>query len=329
MKILYAANNSFGSFLQMKRILPFLNKHDVRIAGFKKYLFNISADYTLEALDALNKNKLIAKKCVRKYIDEIDSFGPDLIINDLHYYTSLAASELNIKYWIVNSTLLYKAIPKDIRSKLKINATYGHAVGNDSDYNKFQIKNAERVFVYSYLCDVPMAPIIDDPDRYEWVRPYTAPYSGPGYVRGVSGTPDHERFVVALNRTNKPLVRWFGALKDVNLYSMNDYEKYKDIQHRNLFSDKYSEDLSTALLVINRGETSLVADAFYNKKYVLIYPNYNNIDTIINSYFVSHFNIGEKIQTRNTFEQINTLESDKLKISLFINNNVKFLHEYL
>lgn len=328
MKILYAANNSFGSFLQLKRFLRAAGpshdrKYEIRIAAYNASLNGINADYTLDSLhDFYGKNKSASatRKSVNDYLKEIETYAPDLIINDFDFTTSFVASELNIPYWIVSSNILYNAFGKQEREQLKFGRHYRSLIYQNSSgkFHDYQLTNADRRMVYSYLGDISMRPTLRA--GFEWVRPY--------YVRPQPRN-NESKFVAALSYTDKALVAYLDKLEDVSLYSLNDYEKYENIQHRNLFDDQYGIDVSNCYLYFSRGQTSLISDAFYNEKFSLIYPDTNDIDTLINSYVCDVFNTGEKIYTRKSFEQINDLIARELEIRLSIDPSIRFLHQHI
>ena len=78
----------------------------------------------------------------------------------------------------------------------------------------------------------------------------------------------------------------------------------------------YSDLLNNCDTFINDGNSSFLSDAFYNQKYCLMYPNYNDIESIINCYINQYYNLGSM-----------DISSAPQKIEINIDNNIKFIAE--
>lgn len=296
--------------------------YEVRVAGFQGDLHDIDADYTLDSLlDFYGKSasKPVTGKNFQRYLDEIDTYKPDLILSDLEFFTTYAANELQIPYWIVSSFAIYFALTKQFKDSLGVSKHYRSILFDNKNFHRyqFQLNNADQRFIYHFLCDAPTPPeLMND---CHWVRPYFV----------TSDLKIEPRFVAALSSTDKPFVKMISKMVPNRYYSNTSYENLHNNSHLDLSSPLYASDVKNALMLFSSGETSILADAAYNGKRSLIYPDYKSKESIVNSRLVEFFDLGEKIYTRKNFEQIYSLVSKDLSIKLNPDKNVKFLHEYI
>lgn len=171
MRILYAAGNREGSYQQLKRYLPLFNKseHQFQIAGFKKSLKELSADYCLDALlnFRYHQESILFNGNFPYYQKEILKFKPDLIISDLEIYTSLIAIDNNIPLWQVSPALIYYGtvekfgIRKYNKKLIKARPTH--------KYIKTILSNSKKKLIVSHLSDIENGP--DLLPGFEWCRP--------------------------------------------------------------------------------------------------------------------------------------------------------------
>jgi hypothetical protein len=175
-RILYAAGNREGSYYQLERYLPLFkgSGHAFQIAGYKKSLRNLNADYCLDALlNFANPNGPVSfNGNFSYYTREIEKFNPNLIISDLEIYTSLYAIEKSIPLWQVSPTMLYYALPKSIKEHCKINSFNLKLISGDRTKDRdiqYILNNSQRRMVLSHLCDIEKSPQLLY--GYEWIRP--------------------------------------------------------------------------------------------------------------------------------------------------------------
>lgn len=176
MRIFYAADNREGSYYQLLRYLPFLRskKNTTKIAGFKKSLKNLNADYCLDALlDFRNPNgNLSFNGNFSLFSREINKFKPDLIISDFEIYSSILGIDKGIKVWQCSPVLLYYAIDDNLKRDIGIHKYNYSLISKDRikyDYIKNIIKNSDKKIVLSHLCDLENKPKLLD--SFEWCRP--------------------------------------------------------------------------------------------------------------------------------------------------------------
>ena len=315
MKVLYAASPGYDSYLQLSRFLQHSRNcpYEVRVAGYRDGLLNCTADYTLDSLLGFyGRLKDKSKFKTDRYLQEVQAYDPDLIISDFDYYTSYVAAELAIPLWIVSSFATFSALPFDQKNDLKIYRQYKQLFVNKQklDNHTFQIQSADARFAYSFLGDVEGAPTLEK-DFY-WVRPY--------HVQ--SDVKSESRFVASLSHTDKQFINYFQNLNP-KIYAETDYEGYLP------FDRQYDVDVVNSYMTFSRGETSFIADAFYNNKYTLVYPNYYSRKSIINSRLIERYGIGENLYTRKNYEQFNALAGKDLTIRRALNPDTKYLHQYI
>ena len=93
----------------------------------------------------------------------------------------------------------------------------------------------------------------------------------------------------------------------------------KDIKNH----DEYTCNLHNSNLFICEGQTSFLADAFYNGKFSLIMTNYNDIECVINSVVSERFGYSKMIYEDS--KDIDEYFSESVTVNY--NENIKLLHE--
>ncbi len=176
MRILYVAGNREGSYEQLRRYLPLFREssHQFKIAGYKRSLRDLNADYCLDALlNFTNPNGSISfNGNFAYYGKEISKFNPDIIISDFDIYTSIYAIDRNIPLWQVSPALLYYALPDKEKRAIGIHKYNSNIISGDRarhQHIKNILNNSERKLVISHLCDIENPPELSV--GYEWCRP--------------------------------------------------------------------------------------------------------------------------------------------------------------
>jgi hypothetical protein len=316
MKILYAANDSVSSYLQLKRFLSAAPPNtEIRVSGYRRSLREINADYCLDAIIQNDDNH------VNYYIEEVKIYSPDLIISDMDFLTSFAAVECGIPFWVVSSSMLYEAVDDIYRREAIPLYKYYRAIFKEKRETvkiNYQIHNAERKLVYSHLGDIPMRPILRE--GFEWVRPY--------YVKAIENY-ESPTFICNLYDSDKSIIKYVSQLSDVSLFSPLKFETYDGIDHYDSNDPIYARKIANAYLFFCQGETSLIADAFYNRKYVFLFQDFNNMDSLINYVVADHYSYGQKVFSKKTLEPVLDLLDKKIEVDISLNKQVKFLDEYI
>jgi hypothetical protein len=317
MKILYAAGNRLGSFFQLKRFLDSVKdqNHKIKIAAYKKSMGTLDIDYTLDSLLNFSspESGMSFNGNYKYYYNEIKRFAPDLIISDFEIYTSIIALEANIKLWQVSPVLLYNALYDELKNMLGIYKNHAYLVAHNlvkKEYLNHILNNSDKKFVLSHLCDIESPPILLT--GYEWARPE--------FILG-NKSNDKIDYVVTAIENNKDIVE---ELKNKNavIFSNFSYERYPKMKVKNIYDElEYRQYIDNCKLYISDGTAIFLADAFYNQKFCITVPRYDDIEPIIASYINTHYGIS-KISTENF-----NIELPKINIS--INDDVKFISEHL
>lgn len=319
-KILYAASASKESYLQLCRtLIPLSNSFEVRIAGYRNYLDGVDADYTLDSLFDFygrDASKPVRSKVFERYCKEISTYNPDLIISDFDFFTSLAAVDLGIPYWIVSSFALWFGLDLKIKNKLNCFKRHGSVFRHLKNHHRYgyQIENAEKIFVYSFLGDAQSAPLLMD--NFYYVRPY--------HVDAVA--KNSKNVTVVISEVNKNLLNYVKPIDGNVAYSLVESEipTVKSINH-----NSYPIDLVNSYFSISTGETTFISDAVYNKIYPIVYPDYRSKTSILNSAVLEHYGIGTVISTTKSYQEINDLVDKELHPSLSLKEEINHLDSYI
>ena len=310
MKILYAADNRIGSRFQLKRFIESIKYKniDLRIAAYKRSLGDINADYMLDSLlNITNPEEISHNGNFYYYSKEIQRYAPDLIISDLEIYTSIIALDLNINLWQFSPNNLYYALPYNILYKLKIHKNYFHLVDGyhkKSNFFKNIINNSSRKFVLSHLADTEHNNLLSA--SFEWARP--------NFVLG-DGNKKNNRLIV-LPKFNKNLVDKLNN-DDSVMVSFFKHDNFTGI--KNINTIEYFKYLDNCNCLITDGTAVFLADAFYNQKYCISVPRYDDIETILGSILNKYCGLGCLLNDNIEYSNID----------IRINDKVKFISEYL
>jgi hypothetical protein len=313
MKILYAASNRLGSYYQLKRFLQSVQhkNYNIKIATFKKSLGDLNADYMLDSLlNFTNPEEISFNGNYVYYYNEIKRFNPDLIISDFEIFTSTIALELNIKLWQFSPINLYYGIDNNIKYNLGIHKNYFHLLDSSPKKNGYILNilnNSNRRFILSHIADTSHHKIIAN--NYEWARP--------NFILGDAS--ENIDYFISLAQSNKNIIH---ELKNKNsvLFSSLAYETFGDMKVLSFLEEHlYSKYIESCKYFISDGTATFSADAFYNQKYNISIPRYDDIETIITAMVNQYYNLG---CISNNFDQSN-------KINIEINEQVKFISEYI
>jgi hypothetical protein len=318
-KIVYAASNTYSAKLQLERfVAETIDKpYTIKLAAYKKSSpSNISIDWTLDCLYNMFRQGHIStdNQNFEIYYNHIKSFDPDLIISDLEYFTSHIANTLNTKLWQCSSSLINFALTKEEKHTLGLYnqfaiLIYRNPVHYDRQVN--MINNSDDNFIYSYLGDAKQLNI---QEKYQWIRPY--------HLIGKKSKLSQHDIVGATIENNQNILKFLHKTSDSVLFSENYYEKYTNIISKELHNDEeYISNLYNSTFFVNGGQSSFLADAYYNKKFSFIIPDYNDLECIINSVVSDRYGLGRVIHDPDTCD----LEIPN--INILYDNDVKFLHE--
>lgn len=321
MKILYAANNAESSKIQLYRFFNAISSehHIVKFAAYKKSSPNINIDWTLDCLlDTYKPNYILLNNDnFSIYFDQVKKFAPDLIISDLEFFTSYIANVLNINIWQCSSALINLALPHEEKYNLGIFKNYSYLLKkNTIDVNATLnvIASANQNFVYSHFCDTTNPPKLND--NFQWIRPY--------HSIGKISIPCKHNIIGITWQNNKKLISVLKNYKDSIVFSNSFHENYTNLKIKDISNaEEYYCNLKNSNLLACEGNTSFLADAFYNNKYSAIFTNFQENECIINSFLSKKLDLGSMIFDNSI--DLNVLSN--INVMPQINPNIKFLHE--
>ena len=274
MKILYAASKRKGAALQLKRILPFLLPHQVKIAAYYDANYQ-NIDWNLNALLPIGgKEKLpLDGEIIEIYYEQVKYFNPDLIISDLEPFTSHIGNALNIKTWQVSPLLLYYALVDKYHLEIYKNYSYFFKNADHAQRIKNMIFNSEKNFVYSHFGDLSL---FDLKENFEWIRPY--------HVLGkYSKTCEHEIVAADLEENLKTLL-FINQYDDGILFAKPSLNRYSKIFTKDINNlTEYACNIKNAKYLVNQGMTDFLGDAYYNNKFSWIIPDFNDQEMVVNA----------------------------------------------
>lgn len=271
-----------------------------------------SIDWTLDCLsNVLNPNQVsLDNNNFSILLDQVRVFNPDLIISDLEYFTSEIGNYLNKPVWQCSSSMINYALTGDYKHGLGIHKKYSYLYKtNVSSMRLINIQNnAERNLIYSHFGDCKNPPTIKE--NYEWVRPYHQ-------IGKISKMCQHQ-IVAATLDSNKKFINFLKNCPDTTCFSEFE-EIYPNPIMKNLDNqDEYFCNIKNCSLFACMGHTGFLADAFYNHKFSLIYPDIQNLECVINEAISEKLGLSASI---HTFQESNIVWPEF--------NNIKYLHEKL
>jgi len=191
-------------------------------------------------------------------------------------------------------------------------------VGQRAQLNLGIINNADANFVYSHFGD-----LADNPPQlqagFQWVRPY--------YQVGKPYLPCQHNLTARLLESNKTLLNAVKKYPDgVCFIEGNGQERYPNLIIKDPSNEtEYYCNLYNSPIFVCQGTTSFLADAFYNGKYSLIFPNYTDAESLINSHISQKWGTGKMITYLDDIGKIKLppLPTQKLR------SDIKFLHQHI
>ena len=321
MKILYAANRNNNSRIQLSRFMEAMNNtdHQIKIAGYKDYLpKGLNIDWCLTALLNIYKPELLSlnNDNLHIYFDQIKSFAPDLIISDLEYFTSYLANLMNTPLWQCSSSIISHALPTSEKYDLGLFKFYAYSLNRDPQHTQRTaniIANSDCNFVYSHFGDAENSPKLQG--NFEWIRPYHKVHR--------LHKPCQHYVVAGLSENNKQVVQVLKKYPDSVVFMDAGAEKYHNIKIKDINSeDEYYCNLRNCSYFVCQGQASFLADAFYNNKCPIIYPDYQDAESIINSHLSKKLLLGD----------INSNDADitdfqSTEVPPTYDDSIKYLHE--
>lgn len=323
MKILYAATNNLNARIQLSRFLQAMqgSKHQIKIATYKKSSpRGVSIDWTLDCLLNLYNSELVNldNDNLQIYYEQVKYYAPDLIISDLEYFTGYLANVMNISVWQCSSTLINYGLARDEKYNLGVFKYYAHALHREERLRQRLVNlldNSNGNFIYSHFGDTTQPPRLQD--NFQWIRPY--------HQVGKTTTPCQHHIVAGLSYSDKTVLRNLRKYSDSIAFTDFSQENYQNVLVKDIRNqEEYFCNLKNSPLFVCQGQTSFLADAFYNGKYSLIFPDYQDPEAILNSCVSSHLGLSCNIDLTEDLD----VYMDQV-IEPVYNESIRYLHEHI
>lgn len=321
-KILYACSNHANSKIQLSRFIEAIKgkPYQLKIAAYKKSSpSNVSVDWTLDCLLNIFKPDHISieNENFETYFNQVKSYNPDLIISDLEYFTSYIANVLNITIWQCSSLAINFAIRQERKYNFGLFKQYYylfHKVPLNNQRIINMLDNSNHNFIYSHLGDACDEEILKD--EFEWIRPY--------HLVGKHSITCKHNIVSGLLQPNKNIIELLKRYEDSVLFTEDGNEYYPNISLKEIKNnEEYICNLFNCNLFLCEGQTSFLADAFYNGKFSVVMINHNDTECIINGIISEQFGYSKSIYDYT--EDISQYMSNN--IDVHYNDKINFLHE--
>jgi len=317
LKILYAASNNKSAKIQLARFMSAMSgkPYQIKIAAYlKSSPKNLNIDWTLDSLLNIYKPEHISLENdnFRIYYEQVKYFAPDLIISDLEYFTSHIANLLDATLWQCSSSIINFALANTY--DLGLFKTYSFVFNRNPVHVQRTVNiidNSNCNFVWSHLGDMVNPPLLKP--NFQWMRPYHS--VGKPYI------PCRHNLVAALLQNNVKIISLMKKHSDSVIFSdfyqeSTAHVSFKDIEN----VDEYSCNLYNSNTFVCEGQTSFLADAFYNRKYPIILTDFDDPECIINSVLTEHFSLGTTLYD-------DSQDFVQKEVENQYNKDIEFLHE--
>jgi uncharacterized protein (TIGR00661 family) len=322
MRILNSAGNNSNALLQLARFSQAMQNtgHQVKVAAYQKSSpKGMNIDWSLDCLfNMFNSDQISENDNLKIYYDQILYYKPDLVISDLEYFTSYLATASNIPLWQYNSSLINFAVTQ--KYDLGLFKKYAYLLQKNNPLRTQRIiniiDNSDRRLVYSHLGDSVNPPELKE--GFEWVRPY--------HMVGKNSVPCRHNLVAGLSDNNKNVLSLLKQHADSVAFTNFPHERHTNLWLKDIGnSEEYFCNLKNCQLFVCEGQTSFLADAFYNNKYSVVMTNFQDVECVTNSVFSQHLGLSSMIYQieENLHPYLNK------PVQPQYNQRVKYLHEMI
>jgi uncharacterized protein (TIGR00661 family) len=321
MKILYGASNNLNAKIQLSRFLKAMqgSPHQIKVAAYKMSSpKDINIDWTLDACLNIYRPDLLSlhNDNLSTYYEQVKSFEPDLVISDLEYFTSYVANDLNVTLWQCSSSMINFALTRQEKYGLGLFKYHAHSLNRDAIHTQRTVNvidNSNCNFVYSHYGDMKEPPALQD--GFEWIRPYHQ--VAKDYI------PCQHYVTAGLSSADKRILDVLKKYPDSVAFVENIQEHHENVLVKDIrIADEYYCNLRNSALFVCQGQTSFLADAFYNGKYALIYPNFDDAESITNSHLAYRFGIGRLMLYADDLSPFISYKAEPVCL-----DSIKYLHE--
>jgi len=292
----------------------------IKVAAYNNHSIFGRVDWTLDCLkNFISVSQLKSEhENLDIYVNFINNFKPDLIISDLDYCTSHIAVNLGIPLWQCSSSLITHSVPvPERKSGIKSKYMTANRISPlEMCRIKYMTHNSANNFVYSHFGDLASPPTLLN--GFTWVRPY--------HKIGKLHVPCQHNLVAGLCRNNKNILELMQRHSDSVVFTEFPDETYKNLVLKSLEdAEEYYCNLRNSNLFLCEGQTSFLADAYYNNKYALVMFCFNETECIIAGMLSERRNLCKVIFYPNE----NLKPFMEMEVIGKYNDGIKYLHEHI
>src|SRR5579859_1758606 len=322
MKILYAAQNNLSAKIQLSRFLEKMkdSSHTIKIAAYKNSSpKNVPINWTLNYLSNDDLPRLSSKVTsnLKIYYDQVKYYKPDLIISDMEVFTNHVGNLLNITTWQCSSALLNFGLERNYNLGF-YKKFFFLSKKNEDHYIQRQtnfIVNSNKNFIYSHFGDMKLPP--DIKKNFEWIRPY--------HSIGKISKLCHHNLVAGLVKNNKKIITLLRHYNDSVAFTDFLHEKYTNLILKDINNQaEFFCNLKNSNLFICEGQTSFLADAYYNNKHAIIFSDFQDTESAFNGLVSKKYSTGTIVY--NITDSLDFLNGKDI-IDNPYNNKVPYLHQ--
>ena len=324
MKILYAAGNRSSSGLQFKRIKEHISNHEIKLAAFSSATqFVPTIDFVLDYFYSFWHERFSYKRIfqggsitkeLERYAACVYEFSPDLLIADQEPLTASIASLLKIPVWYCSPVHLVGGCvlaSKDVFYR------------EQCDLFRIELKTwpkADRTFIYSPFLKLKDLTINKD---FECIETYSK----------LDYSENKDLNLAFFSQREKKIYQIFNASKfEGPFFSYSKFASSK-IPGYSINDSEYNSFLKFSKNVFCAGETSVISDALNSGSNIIVCPNLNDMETVINAMYLRNAKIGRELGQLELMEnvavdELNYCLNEKFSYKIKNNKHV-YLHEII
>jgi hypothetical protein len=118
-------------------------------------------------------------------------------------------------------------------------------------------------------------------------------------------------------------INFIKKYNDSVLFTKNN-EHYNEVIVKNYYnSPDYACNVYNCNFTVGDGDINFLADSFYNKKFSFVFPKFDNVSNIINSFAAQHHSLSKVLFNSNKID----IDENVNKFNIKISKNHLFLHQ--
>jgi uncharacterized protein (TIGR00661 family) len=231
---------------------------------------------------------LFRPSIVRRLLPQIEAFGPDLVVSDFETYAARAAHKLGIPVLSCNHQQIVTHTRYDVPRRYWLEALLTRAV-----INSIAPKRATRVLVSSFFF-----PEVKDPATTTLVKPIirravqkVRPERGAHTLVYVNQAEGAGKVLETLRAVDAPFVVY-------GFEPPGGETRWGNLLFRKASMEGFLDDLATCRALVCTAGYTLMSEALYLGKPLLVWPNKGTFEQTINALYLERDGLGEAVYHR-------------------------------